>query len=76
MYVQEEHKDDTDTQSCLSPIFLCLAAPTSFLSVRAEGWDGRRLSARGSDNDTVQVTEKTKETHRGRKQKEKENEDA
>lgn len=61
-------RDDTDTQSFLSLIFLFLFFPLS-LSVGAEGWDVCLLSARGSDNDTVQVREKLwkRETHRTRK---------
>lgn len=47
-------RDDTDTQSFFSLIFLFLFPPLS-LSVGAEGWDVCLLSARGSDNDTVQV---------------------
>lgn len=65
-------RDDTDTQSFLSLIFLSLFfflfVPLS-LSVRAEGWDVCLLSARGSDNDTVQVREKLwkRAMHRRRK---------
>lgn len=63
LHLRTKRTQGWHTNLPFTSLSLSWCPPLSFLCVRAGGWDGCLLSARGSDNDTLQVGKRAKEIH-------------